>query len=183
MSQEFLIVVDYQNDFVDWIGEPAEKIEDYLVELISTSRYNREVILTMDWHNEEAYKDSIEGQKFVKHCIENTMGAALYGKVAAYANSSDVKIFRKDKYVSDSMINYIIKRINESYEPTGSKITVCGLTTNICVLQTAVMLYNLTNAEIIVDAKGTADYEEDEGKGIEYLNGIGIKVINDRGDL
>ena len=86
MKKKLLIVVDYQNDFVSGsLGCPqAVAIEDTLAEKIAAYRALGEegqIIFTMDTH-EKNYLETQEGQNLpIAHCIRNTDGWPLYGKI------------------------------------------------------------------------------------------------------
>lgn len=82
--KRLLIVVDYQNDFVSGsLGfEKAIQLEKSIVETIKEYQNNNdEVIYTMDTHPQN-YLETYEGQHLpIEHCIENSKGWELYGKV------------------------------------------------------------------------------------------------------
>ncbi|MEI3535450.1 MAG: isochorismatase family protein [Bacilli bacterium] len=84
MKKRLLIVVDYQNDFVDGaLGfEKAKELEPYLVNLIEEYKKNNDdIIYTMDTHQEN-YLQTEEGKYIpVVHCIRGTKGHELYGKI------------------------------------------------------------------------------------------------------
>ena len=72
---ECLVVVDYQNDFVNGaLGfEGAEKLEDGIAEIIGKIRSKGgDIIFTLDTHD-AAYLHTAEGLKLpVPHCISST---------------------------------------------------------------------------------------------------------------
>ena len=82
---KLLIVVDFQNDFVDGaLGfDDASKLEDKICDRIKKAREdNEQIIFTFDTH-EENYLNTQEGKFLpVEHCIKGSNGHKLYGKVA-----------------------------------------------------------------------------------------------------
>lgn len=85
--KKLLVVVDYQNDFVSGVlgSESAKKIEknimDLLMEFSPTGYYNR-VAFSKDSHAETSYLKTREGRHLpVPHCIYDTEGENLYGRV------------------------------------------------------------------------------------------------------
>ena len=57
MAKQALIIVDYQNDFVEPEGslyvEQGETLKDYLINLMADFKKNGDlVIATLDWHPE-----------------------------------------------------------------------------------------------------------------------------------
>lgn len=81
--KRLLIVVDYQNDFVNGsLGfDKAKDLEKRIVELIQEYQNNNDdVIYTMDTHQSN-YLETYEGQFLpITHCIEDSEGWQLYGK-------------------------------------------------------------------------------------------------------
>ena len=83
--KRLLIVVDYQNDFVDGsLGFPgAELLEEPIAAKIEEYRSAADVIaFTFDTHRCD-YLETQEGRNLpVEHCIEGAPGHALYGRIA-----------------------------------------------------------------------------------------------------
>lgn len=79
-----LIVVDFQNDFIDGaLGfDEAIDIKDNIVKKIINSRkLNRDVIFTLDTHKDD-YMNTEEGKNLpVKHCVKGTYGHELHPEV------------------------------------------------------------------------------------------------------
>ena len=108
--KQALIVVDYQNDFVDGaLGFPkAKELEEPICQKIEQARKEgAEVIFTFDTHGED-YLSTQEGRKLpvphcmknsestqegrklpVPHCMKNSEGWQLYGRVAALKEEGD----------------------------------------------------------------------------------------------
>lgn len=172
--KKLLIVVDYQNDFVDGaLGfEGAnkltkvikEKIEDYL-------NKKDDIIYTLDTH-EDDYLNTMEGSKLpVKHCIKNTSGWQVV-KVCDYLNKA-VKVFEKPTFPSLDLANYLKDKDYDCVE-------LCGLVSNICVISNAVMVKaSLPNAKIFIDANATSSFNKVlQEKCYDVLEGLHIEVIN-----
>ena len=87
--KKLLVVIDYQNDFVNGsLGfQEAVALEDYLADLIKEYHNNNDdVIFTYDTHQKN-YLTTQEGKNLpVAHCLENTEGWQLYGKIHDLAN-------------------------------------------------------------------------------------------------
>ena len=77
-----LVVVDYQNDFVDGaLGfEKAKALESGIAARVEGAlSEGGSVFFTMDTHD-DTYLDTREGKHLpVKHCIKNSAGHKLYG--------------------------------------------------------------------------------------------------------
>lgn len=169
--KKILIVVDYQNDFVDGaLGfDGADDLEEGICKRIKEYE-NDEVICTLDTHTEE-YMSTHEGKRLpVPHCIKGTGGHELYGKVKNLL--ADKKCFEKPTFPSLDMANYLA-------EGDYDVIELCGLVSNICVLSNAVMARAACpDAEIIVDRSLTSAADgEMHQKAMDILRGIFITVI------
>lgn len=172
--KKLLVVVDYQNDFVDGsLGfEGAKDIEPYIVSLIEEYKKNNwDVIYTMDSHQED-YLNTEEGKHIpVVHCLRGTEGQKLHGKLNFLAGGS--LIFEKRAFPSSQLCFYL-----RGCDYT--EVTLVGIVSNICVLSNAIMVKAaLPKAHIIIDAKGCASNNLDlQAKGYDVARGLLIEVKN-----
>lgn len=166
---KLLIVVDFQNDFVNGsLGfKKAEELEQKIVQKIK--EYD-DVIFTLDTHYDN-YFDTLEGKKLpVKHCIKDTDGHKLYGEVGKYLDKA-IKVFEKPTFPSLELANYLV---GKDYD----EVEICGLVSNICVLSNVVMVKAaLPNARIIVNKNLTASFDEKlNEETFDILKGIHVDV-------
>lgn len=150
-----LIVVDYQNDFVDgalgFDGAPA--LQDAICQAIATARQaGSTVIFTYDCHAPD-YLQTQEGRNLpVEHCIKGTDGAELFGTVATMRQEAD-PVFYKNGFGSLALANYLTTQ-------TFDKITLVGVVSHICVISNAVLAKAaLPEAEIVIDAAATDGFD------------------------
>ena len=173
--KKLLIVVDFQNDFVDGtLGFEKAKELDIIIsnKIKKYKNNNHDVIYTFDTHYDE-YFDTLEGQKLpVKHCILGTSGHNLYGNVASLYNKEEDVTFLKETFPSLDLANYL-------KEHPYDEVELCGLVSNICVLTNVVMVKAaLPNCKIIVDRNATASFDEKlNNETFDILNGIHVEVI------
>ena len=183
--KRLLIVVDYQNDFVDGaLGfEGAELLDGPIARKIDEYREAGDLVFfTLDTHRKD-YLETQEGQKLpVPHCLEGSQGHALYGKVGTKLQESD-DVFMKPTFGSSALFERLAKQQSIAdglgVQPYQS-IELVGLVSNMCVLANAVIARTACpNTPIIVDAACTAapDPETNE-KALDILEGIQIEVIN-----
>ena len=171
---KLLIVVDYQNDFVDGaLGfAGAEKLDEKIAQKIKEyHKNNDEVIFTLDTHYKN-YSESLEGKYLpVPHCIKGTDGHKLYGKTANSIGKND-KVFEKLTFPSLELAVYLKDKAYECVE-------IVGLVSNICVLSNAIMVKSaLPDTEIIVDANYTDSFDRSlHNKCLDIMEGLHIKVI------
>lgn len=171
---KLLIVVDYQNDFVNGsLGfNDAVALEDYLVSLIEKYHINNDdVIFTYDTHQNDYLKKQ-EGKNLpVVHCLENSDGWQLYGKINDLAKN-DHKIL-KETFGSLELGNYLK---DKNYD----EITLVGVVSNICVISNAIIVKAaLPEATIIIDCNGIASNDLSlQSKALDIMENLHMKIIN-----
>lgn len=135
---KLLLIIDYQNDFVQksgklTAGEPAQAIEPALVQRIKAfQEAGADVICTLDTHTAEQWKDGHpESTQFPLHCADQSKGWKLYGALG----KMNLDTLTKTSYMLDhSDLDWIVRQYDS--------IELAGVTTDICVLQNAIGLYN-----------------------------------------
>lgn len=183
--KRLLIVVDYQNDFVDGaLGfEGAELLDKPIAEKISEYRAAGDVVaFTYDTHYRD-YMQTQEGRNLpVPHCIEGTEGHKLYGETALMARDMD-EVYYKPTFGSSELFARLSKAqaiaASLGREPFES-IELVGLVSNMCVLSNAVIARSACpNVQIIVDAACTAapDTKLNE-EALDVLEALQVSVIN-----
>lgn len=181
--KRLLIVVDYQNDFVDGaLGfEGAELLDERIAAKIDEYRASSDTVcFTFDTHHKD-YDETQEGKMLpVPHCIEGTPGHRLYGKVAERFRESDTT-FYKPTFGSTALFERLTEMQKTAtrlgVEPFSS-IELVGLVSNMCVLSNAVIARTACpNVPIIVDATCTAAPDPDMNeKALDIMEGLQIRV-------
>ena len=175
--EQYLFVIDYQNDFVDGaLGFPgAEKLDEKIAAKVRA--YGRgHVLFTRDTHFEN-YLTTREGRNLpVVHCIRGTPGWEVYGQTAkalaeVEAPAIDKLVFGMD--VSDPAVAAVLPA-------SADEIELVGLVSNICVVSNAVVLQSkYPEATILVDAQCTDSFDKSlHEKVLDVLAGFQVKVIN-----
>ena len=169
-----LVVVDYQNDFVNgslaFAG--AELLEPIIVGKIEQYRKSGgRIIFTFDTHGED-YLETAEGKKLpVKHCVKGTEGHKLYGKVADCLYNDDI-IIEKGTFGSLELAEFLA---GKKY----TEVEFCGLVTDICVVSNAVIAKAaLPESRIVVDSSACASFDNEKHKAaLEVMKSVQIDVI------
>ena len=122
--KKLLIVVDYQNDFIDGaLGFPgAEKLSPIIAGKIKKAREDgADVIFTLDTHGEN-YPETSEGRHLpVPHCIKGTKGHELREEIKALVEPCD-RIIEKPSFGSAELFDIL--------RGSGcTDIELCGLVT------------------------------------------------------
>ncbi|WP_139651000.1 cysteine hydrolase family protein [Raoultibacter phocaeensis] len=183
--KKLLIVVDYQNDFVDGtLGFPgAELLEERIAAKIDEYREaGNDICFTLDMHG-KSYLDTLEGTNLpVEHCIEGTPGSDLYGSIAERVGACDL-VFEKPTFGSKELF-YRLAGIQKAADEVGTKpfasIELVGLVSNICVIANAVLAKTACpEVPIIVDASCTDSFDRAlQDKAFDVMEGLQIQVIN-----
>ena len=173
--KRLLLVIDYQNDFVNGsLGCPqAAAIEDALCAKLEARRAEGwDIAFTFDTHHEN-YPATEEGKHLpVPHCLEGSEGWQLHGKVAGYC-TADTPRFCKETFGCAGLIPYLQEGGYETVE-------LCGVVTSICVLSNAVLAKAaLPNAQIIVDANCVAGGDDAlSAKALDILENLHTTILN-----
>ena len=183
--KRLLIVVDYQNDFVDGaLGfDGAELLDERIACKIDEYREAGDaIIFTLDTHHKD-YLETQEGQKLpIPHCIEGSPGHELYGQVATRQEDYDL-VFLKPTFGSSALFERLSSRQSIAdglgTQPFAS-IELVGLVSNMCVLSNAVIARTACpDVPIIVDASCTAAPDPAmHEKALDILEGLQIEVTN-----
>ena len=169
-----LVVVDYQNDFVDGaLGfEGADLIADNIAKFIKEFRTNNdEVVFTYDTHDKD-YLNTVEGKNLpVPHCLKGTDGWKLYPKINALLGDS--LIFEKPGFGSKELGHYIEKN-------NFDEIYLVGLVSDICVFSNAIIAKAssspYTKIKIVRNATSSFDLAMQE-KAFDVLKHLHIEII------
>lgn len=170
MKKKLLIVIDYQNDFVNGsLGfDEAILLEEGICAKIDEYA-DDEVIYTLDTHS-DSYMSTQEGKKLpITHCVKGTPGHRLFGKVERKLDGR--KFFEKNTFPSLELGKFLEGKAYDVIE-------LCGLVSNICVISNAVIAKAACpEAEIIVDSSLTASADKDlHQKALDVMRGLQITV-------
>lgn len=176
--EKYLIIIDYQYDFVNPNGSlyihGAEKIIDYIKELVNRINYSR-IIYTVDEHcpNHSSFG------KWGKHCIINTIGASLPEELVDILYEHKGLKFSKgltsDTYSCLDDIKNYIKVEDVIYD-------VVGVAGDVCVTYAVLDLWRqIKDSTINIHTKGIANIDESRAiyykELLEGLNTIGTNKI------
>lgn len=176
--ENYLIIVDYQYDFVNPNGSlyinGAEKLIDYIKELVNRNNYSR-IIYTMDEHS----PNHPSFEKWGKHCIINTVGASLPEDLVNILYEHNSLKFSKgltsDTYSCLGGISNYIKVEDAIYD-------VVGVAGDVCVTYAILDLWRqVKDSTINVHTRGIANIDEMRAtyykELLEGLNTIGTNKI------
>ena len=175
MKKNLLVVIDFQNDFVDGaLGFPkAQAIDKKIASKINDYRSKGyDVLFTYDTHYEN-YLETQEGKKLpVPHCIYGTFGHDIYGLTKATMKDEDKKII-KTVFGSKELGFYLEQN---KYE----KIEFVGVVTNICVISNVVIARTFSQeSAIVVDCSCVASNDDSlNNKCLDVLESLQVELLN-----
>lgn len=185
-KHKLYIVIDVQNDFVtgslgsDWANETTDNIAKFL-KSVKDDKDTMGIWATRDTHcaedtlteyygidNEKhescIYENTLEGQKLpVRHCIYNTEGWEIDGRVAPY-------IAKDHRYNKPTFMSEWLGRAVKTYRSLTAtdygrcldEIVLMGFCTSICVISNALYLRGLfPNLKITVIENLCADVSKE----------------------
>jgi nicotinamidase/pyrazinamidase len=138
---EALIVVDLQNDFTP--GAPGgalavpegDAIVPHVNELARSGRFEL-VVATRDWHPPDHSQFDEQGGTWPVHCVQGTEGAELHPDLDR--DAIDVILDKGQESGSDGYSGFEDTSLAETLRARGvDTVTVVGLATDVCVLNTA----------------------------------------------
>ena len=136
---EALIIVDFQRDFTPPDGALAvphgDEIASRLNELAADPRFAA-VIATRDWHPPDHGSFVAQGGPWPPHCVRDSAGAQLHP--ALDAGAIDAIIDKGQNRDSDGYSAFESAELTHLLREQGiTAVTVVGLATDYCVLNTA----------------------------------------------
>lgn len=172
---KLLVVIDYQNDFVNGsLGfSDAEKIDEGISNKIM--RHQGPVLYTLDTHPFD-YLTTREGRALpVEHCIRQSVGWEIYGKTKEALEKVSAICVEKQSFGIAPQTVSVLK-----FPELIDEIEIVGLVTNICVISNAIILQAAyPESQIIVDASLCASFDHDlHEKTLDVLEGLQVKITN-----
>lgn len=133
-----LVIVDYQNDFTPGgtLGVPdGDRIAERLNELAGSGGFDL-VIATRDWHPPDHDSFEPHGGSWPVHCVQGTEGAEL--DPALDVSQLDVVLDKGSHYGSGGYSGFDGTELAQLLRGRGvDALTIVGLATDVCVLNTA----------------------------------------------
>ena len=178
--RKVLVVVDYQNDFVDGaLGfNQSESIAGNIYSLVAKSvKAGDLVIFTKDTHGEN-YLDTREGKHLpVPHCIKGTDGHRLFGELAVFEDEirPNVVVLEKGGFGCENLCS----TIEDAFGGEPDAIEFCGVVTNICVLSNIVLRQTkFKTAEIFLHLDACAAVGDLQLHAAEVIRSLGVNIID-----
>ncbi len=174
-----LLVVDVQNDFCPG-GALAVPHGDNVVPVINDLMRRFEIVVaSKDWHP----PDSVHFQKWPRHCIRDTQGAAFHPQLASERIG---EVFLKGTRNKDDGYSAFEATSGDLESALKTKsvdaLYVVGLATDYCVRASALdALKKGFRTYVVTDAVAAVNVGPDDGnKALEEMRRAGAKLITSR---
>ncbi|KAA6233480.1 cysteine hydrolase family protein [Campylobacter sp. LR291e] len=166
-----LIVVDFQNDFINGsLGfEKAKRLEKVILQKLTN--FKDDIIFTFDTHDDK-YLQSKEGKNLpIKHCLINSPGWNMPENFTPFLKKAK-KIFYKNTFGSLELANFLQ---DENYD----ELEFCGLVSHICVFANIILAHSASlNTKLILDLNATASFDDDlHNKTLDILRVFNVELI------
>jgi len=173
--KRLLVVVDFQNDFVEGsLGFPKAKelYPNILALILKALDQKDDIVFTRDTHD-AGYLISEEGKNLpIFHCLKGDSGWQFYGALEKISKCSQrIKVFEKDTFGSKKLAKYLMENQYDA-------IDLAGLDLSICVSANAIIAKTFNpNAHIsvLLSASASGDKEAEE-TAIKALKRLQIDV-------
>lgn len=168
-----LVIIDYQNDFVDGsLGfKGAETLYEPILDLfLKFKEEGNDIIFTKDIHGDD-YFTYPEGKSLpIEHCKKGSNGAKLYKSLEEL--SKGYPVIEKDVFGSLELANMLKEK---NYDV----VHFVGLVSNICVFSNALFARcALPKARIVVHRNMTGSHDlVMQEKSFDLLKSLNVDVI------
>jgi nicotinamidase/pyrazinamidase len=167
-----LVIVDFQNDFTPGGAlavRDGDAIADRVNALAGSGDYDL-VVATRDWHPPDHGSFEAQGGTWPEHCVQDTAGAELHP--ALERAHVDVVVDKGQDPATEGYSGFEATDLAELLRERGvDHITVVGLATDYCVMNTA--LDGLRNGfGVTVDSNAVRAVELEPGDGRRALEAV-----------
>lgn len=179
MSKRLLLVVDVQEDFVHGAlpgARATERIPNMVARLEKAKEKKEAIMFTQDTHFEDTYFQTQEGEKLpVLHCVKGSQGWEILSDLQKFI-TKDTQVIEKSTFGSLPMM----ERVQEYLEKGYHEIEIFGICTDICVINTAVLLKNsFPEVPIYVNASCSAGVSEElHEAALKTMESFQINIID-----
>lgn len=181
--KRLLVVVDFQNDFIDGALGTAEAQAIVPNVVDKVKNWDGDIFFTADTHGEN-YMQTNEGKHLpVVHCVHDTEGWELRKEVAEIVkNKMDVDTFQRNTYIKHTFgsVDLMERICADGYD----YVEFIGLCTDICVASNAIMLKAFCpGIQIVVDTTCCAGVTPDtHAAALTTMKMCQIDILEDSND-
>lgn len=176
-GRKILLVVDVQRDFID--GSLAVPGAEAIIPEINGIKNGADLVyFTLDWHPKDHCSFKANGGQWPEHCVHYTLGASLADGLLDGLEEAKTRFILKGQYKEREEYGALaaVTASNQSLFLAGDEVTVCGIASEFCVLETLKNVFRLSQEvgfNVNVFLKGTVGF--DSTPLLEWMAGNGVK--------
>lgn len=176
-GRKILLVVDVQRDFIDGsLAVPGA--EAIILEINGIKNGADLVYFTLDWHPKDHCSFKANGGQWPEHCVHYTLGASLADGLLDGLEEARTRFILKGQNKEREEYGALaaVTASNQSLFLAGDEVTVCGIASEFCVLETLKNVFRLSQEvgfDVNVFLKGTVGF--DSTPLLEWMAGNGVK--------
>lgn len=176
-GRKILLVVDVQRDFID--GSLAVPGAEAIIPEINGIKSGADLVyFTLDWHPKDHCSFKANGGQWPEHCVHYTLGASLADGLLDGLEEAKTRFILKGQNKEREEYGALaaVTASNQSLFLAGDEVTVCGIASEFCVLETLKNVFRLSQEvgfNVNVFLKGTVGF--DSTPLLEWMAGNGVK--------
>jgi len=178
-----LVVVDMQNDFVNFGGslyvKESNSIIKPILNLIKEKNWNV-IVFTQDWHP----LNHVSFEVYPKHCVQSSFGAEITKEFKSINNITETHLKKGYDMDVDSLSAFV----NIKGEETGldailssrgiSRIVVVGVALELCVYETCIDAVRLGYEVGVIESLTKPLKKSKKDKTLKAMGEYGIKILH-----
>jgi nicotinamidase/pyrazinamidase len=141
-----LMIIDPQYDFISGslaCKDAVEKMTNLAIYIRNNADNYDAIVITVDWHPKNHCSFIKNGGEWPEHCVQHSYGASVFqdildniptNKEVFFLKKGDASIIEEysimKNFVSSSLLNNFILK------PESTKIDICGIAGDVCVMNT-----------------------------------------------
>jgi nicotinamidase/pyrazinamidase len=176
--RKILVAVDLQNDFID--GSLTVPGAAAVIPVINAAKHNYDLVyFTVDWHSAGHCSFREQGGPWPVHCVHHTHGAAIPDCMLEGMPEGKMRFVLKGTLVEQYGAFADVKPSTQDYFSPGDEVTVCGIASEYCVLETVKNISAIAKEvgfKLRVWLEGTAKFDNYDAL-LEFSAGNGIEIV------
>lgn len=186
--KKLLLIIDPQYSFLECGELPVKGATDKMDLLAEYVKTNSEdfdaIVMTVDHHPINHCSFTCNGGMWPTHCVQHSIGAAIYDPLLKNAYNTKKKVFTLTKGDINTVEEYSImdnhhssKELLRIIEKEGiEEINVCGIMSRFCVLESIKGLVKSGHKDKINVLLDFIAHDDNNEELIAYSNENGIKI-------
>lgn len=177
--RKILLAVDLQKDFID--GSLTVPGAADFIPVINAAKNDYDLVyFTLDWHPVGHCSFKEQGGPWPVHCVHHTAGASIPDCMLEGLDESRMRFILKGRFTKREEYGAFVgfDPLDQDLFREGDEVTVCGIASEYCVLETFKNLYAISlevGFKLRLWLGGTAKFDNYEAL-LAFANEKGLEV-------